>query len=87
MSLNIGSNGSSRPYVKYNAKSGRWSRRGENGEDVDIANPTFAADMANIQTGWMRFREGQAPDRVLDPSLQQVAAETSRSRTSSAASS
>ena len=72
--LNIGSNGSSRPYCKYNAKSGRWSRQGENGEDIDIANPTFIADMANIETGWMRFREGQAPDRILDASLQETAA-------------
>jgi hypothetical protein len=71
--LNIGSDGSSNQFVKYNAKSGRWSRRNEAGEDVDIPNPTFIADMANIQTGWLRFREGQAPDRVLDPSLQQEA--------------
>ena len=30
--LNIGSSGSGKPYVKFNGKSGRWYRPGEDGE-------------------------------------------------------
>ena len=29
--------------------------------------------MKNIRTGWLRFREGQAPERVIDPSLDRAA--------------
>ena len=46
MSLDIGS-GSSRPYVKYNAKAGRWYINGENG-DAEIQPPTFIIDFDNI---------------------------------------
>ena len=69
--LNIGSSGSGN-YVKFNSKSGRWYRPGEDGE-VEIQAPVFIADFANIATGWLRFREGQAPERVIDSSLDRVA--------------
>ena len=65
MSLDIGS-GSGRPYVKYNSKAGRWYIRGES-DDVEIQPPTFIIDFDNIVSGWFLFREGQAPDRALDP--------------------
>ena len=66
MSLDIGS-GSGRPYVKYNAKAGRWYARGDNGQDVEIQAPTCIIDFDNIATGWFLFRENQAPDRAIDP--------------------
>lgn len=72
MPLNIGGTGSTKPYAKYNSKADKWLTRGEEG-DVEVARPTFAADLANIATGWLRFREGQAPERVIDPSLTQAA--------------
>ena len=72
MTLNIGVNGSIKPYVKYNAKADKWFMRGEEG-DAEIARPTFAADFANIRTGWLKFREGQAPERRIDPSLAELA--------------
>ena len=68
MSLDIGS-GSGRPYVKYNAKAGRWYVRGDNGEDAEIDTPTFVIDFANIASGWFLFRENQAPDRTIDPAM------------------
>ena len=68
MSLDIGS-GSGRPYVKYNAKAGRWYIRGDNGQDVEIQAPTCIIDFDNIATGWFLFREGQAPDRAIDPAM------------------
>jgi hypothetical protein len=72
MPLNIGASGSIKPYVKYNAKADKWLAKGEAG-DVEIGRPTFVADLANIATGWLRFREGQAPERVIDPSLDRAA--------------
>ena len=70
--LNIGATGSIKPYVKFNAKADKWFAKGETG-DVEIGRPTFVADLANIATGWLRFREGQAPERVIDPSLERAA--------------
>jgi hypothetical protein len=72
MPLNIGANGSVSPYVKFNAKADKWFAKGENG-DVEIARPTFIADLPNIATGWLRFLEGQAPERVMDNSLDRAA--------------
>ena len=70
--LNIGATGSIKPYVKFNAKADKWFAKGETG-DVEIGRPTFVADLANIATGWLRFREGQAPERLIDPSLERAA--------------
>jgi hypothetical protein len=72
MPLNIGATGSIKPYVKFNAKADKWFARGETG-DVEIGRPTFIADFANTVTGWFRFVEGQAPERVIDPSLDRAA--------------
>lgn len=56
------------PYVKYNAKAGRWYYRNEgSSEDLEIVNPVFAFDLARIQTGWIFYAAGQAPQRVADP--------------------
>jgi len=68
--LNIGSQGqgSFNPWVKYNSKSGRWSRKVEGGEQ-EIPDPTFVADLANIKTGWLKFAAGMAPSKVFDPEL------------------
>jgi len=68
MPLNIGASGTIKPYVKYNSKADKWFAKGPDG-DVEISRPTFLADFKNIATGWLRFREGQAPERVIDPSL------------------
>jgi len=66
--LNIGGSGNITPFAKYNAKADKWFIRGEDG-DLEIPRPTFVADFDNIRTGWFRFRENQAPERVIDPSL------------------
>ena len=73
MTLNIGGTANGKPYFKYSAKSDKWFVRGADGQDKEIERPTFAADLANIDTGWLRFREGQPPERVMDPSLQDAA--------------
>ena len=73
MALNIGGTGIAKPYCKYNAKADKWFVRGADGEDAEIARPTFVIDLDNIATGWLLFREGQAPERLMDPSLDQPA--------------
>ena len=72
MPLNIGVSGMIKHFAKYNAKADKWFIRGEDG-DVEIERPTFVVDFDNIATGWLRFREGQAPERVMDPSLDRAA--------------
>ena len=66
MALNIGSTGGDfDPYVKYNAKAGRWYLK----DDVEVQNPVFVADFSSIKTGWLLFLEGQAPDNTWDADL------------------
>jgi hypothetical protein len=72
MPLNIGASGSIKPYAKYNSKADKWFARGDEG-DVEIGRPTFVADFVNIRTGWMCLREGQPPEKVIDPSLDRPA--------------
>ena len=73
MGLNIGGSGIIKPYVKYNAKADKWFVRSPEGGDQEIARPTFLLDLKNIRTGWLRFREGQAPERVIEPTLDRAA--------------
>lgn len=69
MGLMIGGGvGTAKSYLKYNAKAGRWSFRNLDGTESDLTDPTFVADLENIATGWMRFVEGQPPERIMDPS-------------------
>ena len=72
MPLNIGASGSIKPYAKFNSKADKWFARGADG-DIEIGRPTFVADFANIATGWFRFREGEAPERRIDPALDRPA--------------
>lgn len=51
------------PYVKYNAKAGRWYVKGDNGEQ-EVVNPVFVADFKTVKRVWASFSEGQAPDIV-----------------------
>jgi hypothetical protein len=68
-----GSGASAKAYLKYNAKSGRWSVRNIDGSENEIGDPTFAADLENIATGWMLFEKGMPPQRVMDASTDQPA--------------
>lgn len=68
MSLYDAPSGDFTPYVKYNAKAGRWYVRKE-GDEVEVQNPVFVADFANVKKAWMWFMEGQAPNVVEFPAL------------------
>lgn len=78
MGLNISNGGGEdfKPYIKYNAKAGRWYVKKDEGE-VEVNNPAFVADFDNIKTGWMHFAAGVAPSVILDPSLEIPAAKPS----------
>lgn len=54
----------SKPFVKYNAKAGRWFF-----QDNEVQNPSFVADFENVKKAYMFYKEGQAPDVVVFPSL------------------
>lgn len=56
------------PYVKYNAKAGRWYCK-KDGTEVEVQSPVFVADFANAKKAWMHFQEGQAPNVVYFDSL------------------
>jgi hypothetical protein len=69
MSLTIGGTGSGKPFCKYSSKADRWFLHRADGQDIEIERPTFVIDFENIATGWMLFREGQPPQRKMDPSI------------------
>ena len=62
----VGEGASFLPIIKYDARSGRISRRDrENGEnnDVDITRNFKAIfDFENVEIGWINFNTGGAPD-------------------------
>src|SRR3990167_3963411 len=76
MPLNLTVNdGDITPYLKYNAKAGRFYVRTQGAtEDVEIDRPRLAIDMAHIKTGWIFYQEGAGPEKVWDPSPTQMAA-------------
>lgn len=57
------------PYLKYNAKAGRFYAKAEGGAgEVEILNPMLAFDMSRIKTGWLFYSEGSGPEKVWDAS-------------------
>ncbi len=76
MPLNLSINdGEITPYLKYNAKAGRFYVRADGSQqDYEVVNPRLVFDMANIKTGWIFYQEGVGPEKVWDPSPSQIAA-------------
>lgn len=64
--LNLSTGGEFSPFLKYNAKAGRWFVRDDNGNDIEIASPRFAIDLENIKTGWIHFPPTSPPSFVWD---------------------
>lgn len=75
MPLNLATNhGDFVPFIKYDARAGRWFVREEGKEqDTEVRDPELTFDFANIKTGWIAFAEGQGPQKVFDPSLTEAA--------------
>lgn len=76
MSNPSGGEGGFTPYVKYNAKAGRWYTKEDkqDGAEFEVTNMTAIIDLENIKTGWFLFNAGVAPAKTFDPSLSQAAA-------------
>lgn len=73
LNLSVG-DGDFVPYLKYNAKAGRFYVKPEGAtEEIEITGPVLAFDMANIRTGWLYYAEGSGPEKVWDPSPTQMA--------------
>src|SRR5690242_8967344 len=73
LNLSVG-DGDFVPYLKYNAKAGRFYVKPEGASDeIEITGPVLAFDMANIRTGWLYYAEGSGPEKVWDPSPTQMA--------------
>jgi type II secretory pathway component HofQ len=72
---NTASGGEFTPYVKYNAKAGRWYTKKDepDAEEFEVQNMTAIFDMDNLQTGWFLFASGVAPVKHMDPSLAEAA--------------
>lgn len=66
MTLNLTTGGDYTPFLKYNAKAGRWFVKNENGDEVEVQNPRFAIDFENIKTGWICFPPASPPQFVWD---------------------
>ena len=76
LNLSAGGDGDFTPYLKYNAKAGRFYVKSLDGKmDVEVEKPRLAFDMANIKTGWIYYPEGGGapPEKVWDPTLTQQA--------------
>ncbi len=68
MALNVEprTGGDFTPFLKFNAKAGRWYTKTEDGGEAEVVNMTAIFDLAQIKTGWILFTEGQAPASVWD---------------------
>lgn len=64
------------PYVKFNAKAGRWYSKTETGDEFEVANMTAIFDLESIRVGWVHFQEGLAPDATWDSGPVAAAAPT-----------
>lgn len=63
------------PYVKYNAKAGRFYTKEDKpeGAEYEVTNFVAVFDMDNLHTGWFLFAPGVAPIKNMDPSLSEAA--------------
>ena len=73
MGLNIGATGNGKPYCKYSSKADKWIFRAADGREWEIQRPVCVIDFDNIATGWLRFSEGEVPERVMDTTLKRRA--------------
>ena len=57
------------PYIRYMASTSSWST-----SDGPFQFSKAAFDLANIKTGWCLLAEGQAPEWVMDETIEKTAA-------------
>jgi hypothetical protein len=68
MPLNIEPRGSEDfiPYVKFDAKAGRWFTKTDSGDEQEVREMTALFDLQNIKLGWLLFNDGAAPEALWD---------------------
>ncbi len=66
MGLNLSTGGDFSPFLKYNAKAGRFFVRADDGSDIEIRDPRMAMDFDTIKTGWILFSQSGPPSFVWD---------------------
>jgi len=54
------------PYVKFDAKAGRWFVKADSGDEQEVRDMTALFDLQNIKLGWLLFNEGAAPEATWD---------------------
>lgn len=73
LNLSVG-DGEFVPFIKYNAKAGRFYVKGaDGGPEVEVEKPRLVFDMANIRTGWIYYADNAGPEKVWDPSHTEAA--------------
>jgi hypothetical protein len=73
LNLNTGGSGDFLPYVKYNAKAGRWYVKDDNDDEVEVSDLTAIFDLEHIQTGWLTFNAAGIPEWAPDHDLKNPA--------------
>jgi hypothetical protein len=61
LGLPTGGDGNFVPWVKYNAKAGRWYTKTDDGTEFEVGNFVAVFDIGNLKTGYLFFDPGQAP--------------------------
>tara|TARA_R110002110_G_scaffold19978_3_gene81828 strand:- start:621 stop:1211 length:591 start_codon:yes stop_codon:yes gene_type:complete len=54
------------PFIKYNAKAGRWYTKSDAGDVTEVATLCAVFDLENIRTGYIKFGAGAAPEHRFD---------------------
>ena len=60
------------PHIRWMAQTSTWRKSVPDGHEP-VAWEHAIFDLANIQTGWGIFKEGAAPEWIMDPSLDKQA--------------
>ncbi len=68
LNLTVGGGEEFTPFIKMNAKFGRWYIPGDGKDagDIEILGPVLALDFATIRTGWGCYPSGRIPIYVWD---------------------
>jgi hypothetical protein len=70
MPLHIGGTGNGKLFVRFSPKADKLLLRGADGQDKELERPIyFIWDADNTMSGWLLLKEGQPPQRVMDPDL------------------
>ena len=54
------------PFIKYNAKAGRWYTKSDAGDVTEVQTLGAVFDLENIKTGYIKFGAGAAPEYRFD---------------------